>query len=89
MSPFIQSTGLTHLMKLVLCAKYNDETTDIIGKIINDNPDEINKQCDSGWTALMIACRNSNTCSNIEIVKVLLGEPNVDINKKMIKVGQL
>ena len=43
--------------------------------------DEINYQNEKGWTALMMACRNSNNYSNNEIVKLLL-ENGADPNLK-------
>ena len=41
---------------------------------------DINKQNDSGWTALMLSSRNSNTTSTLDTVSVLLKyQPNVNI----------
>jgi len=81
-SPITKSKGLTHLMKLVLCVKNNDNCVGMIKKIIDDDPKKINEQCDKGWTPLMIACRNSNTHSSIEVVKLLLDHSNIDVNKQ-------
>ena len=78
----VKSKGLTHLMKLVLCAKNNDECFEMIKKIIKNNPEEINRQCTKGWTPLAIACRNNNTCSSIEVVRLLLDQSDIDINKQ-------
>ena len=78
----IKSTGLTHLMKLVLCAKYGGRCIDMIKEKIKENPNIINEQCAEGWTPLIIACANSNTYSSIEIVKLLISYPNIDVNKQ-------
>jgi len=75
-SPYTKSKGLTHLMKLVLCAKNNDECLEMIKKIVNNDPKEVGEYCAEGWTSLMIACRNGN----IEIVKLLLDRSDIDIN---------
>jgi len=81
-SPLTKSKGLTHLMKLVLCAKNNDRCLEMIKEIIKDDPDKINEKCEKGWTALLIACRNCSSYSNIEVVKILSNYPNIDINEQ-------
>lgn len=78
-SPYRKSSGLSYLMKLVLCAK-NKKCMDYIKKELYSNPKTINEQCDEGWTALMISCRNSNTYSSCEIVKLLLSCSGIDVN---------
>ena len=81
-SPILQSSGLTHLMKLVLCTAINKKAINIIKEIIKNEPEEINKQNTRGWTALMIACRNSYMESSIETIKLLLENPLTDANKQ-------
>ena len=70
-SPVTKSKGFTLLMKLVLMTN-NTEAVKLIKKIITNNPEEINKQNEKGWSALMLASRFSNRDSNIETVKLLL-----------------
>ena len=81
-TPCMKSEGVTHLIKLVLCTKNNRDAHIIIKGIIENEQEEINKQSTEGWTALMIACRNSNTDSSIETIKLLLECPNIDVNKQ-------
>ena len=70
-SPFTQSRGFTLLMKqILLYKKYPDIKLDF---------SKINKKNKEGWSALHIACRNSNTFSSTEIVKLLL-ENGADVN---------
>ena len=81
-SPHSESAGLTYLMKLVLCTKNNIESLNIIKGILGNESSDINRQNTKGWTALMIACRNSNTNSNMETIKLLLEHSDIDINKQ-------
>jgi ankyrin repeat protein len=53
-----------------------------IEKIINENPEEINKKNYYGFTPLMLAASNSNIYSNTDTVKLLLCHPNTNINIK-------
>ena len=76
-SPITKSTGFTYLMKLVLLTNKNPHLIDKIKNYKN----EINKQNNNGWTALMLSCRNSNTKSNIQTVIELIQE-NADLNKQ-------
>lgn len=66
------SSGFTHLMKLVLCVKKFPESINLIEKIVCETPDEIDKKNTNGWTALMLACTNCETHSDIATVKLLL-----------------
>ena len=77
-----KSTGFTHLMKLVLQGKHVAKEESLLYDLITSNVNDINEQNDAGWTALMIACRNSNTYSSIEIVSLFLDHPDIDINKQ-------
>jgi len=70
-SPKTESKGFTLLMRKVL-EGHRLYILDEINSIINDDPTTLDKQNEQGWTALIIACRNSNTYSNSEIVKLLI-----------------
>jgi ankyrin repeat protein len=76
-SPIISSLKFTYLMKLVLLT---DTSKHLIEDII-EYKNIINKQNNNGWTALMIASRNSNTYSSIDTVKELI-KTGADINKQ-------
>ena len=77
---FIKSKKLNLLQRLILSS--NDFS---IKKYLTINiykyKNEINYQNEKGWTALMMACVNSNNYSNNEIVKLLL-ENGADLNLK-------
>jgi ankyrin repeat protein len=77
---YITSKGFTKLMKLVMLIKEYPELQKEIEKVINENPEEINKQNNYGFTALTLAAINSNNLSNIETVKLLLNHTNIDVN---------
>ncbi len=70
-SPLTKSTGFTPLMRMVQCA----DRVNILGIItthIKKYPLDLDHQNEKGWTALMIACRNSSTTSSNLIVDLLL-----------------
>ena len=75
-NPLVKTKGFTQLMMYAATGsytaiKYHFDTL----RSINESgliKHVINQKNDRGWTALMIACRNSSTCSNIETVKILL-----------------
>ena len=76
-----KSKGFTHLMKLVLCGK-NEKSIGIIKDILAKHPEELNKSNECQHSALDLACLNiNNGCSNIEIVKLLLEQHTIDINR--------
>lgn len=78
-SPMTLSKNFTKLMYLII----NLVDIEIIINYILQHPNEINKKNEKGWTALMIACRNSNIYGN-DIVDILLGnnaDPNLCNNK--------
>ena len=68
-SPFTNSSGFTPLMHKVM----NSRKVPLNIYYIED----IDKQNTKGWTALMLACRNSNTDSTIETVKLLLEKEQI------------
>ena len=70
-----------NLLQLLILSSNKESTREFIKNNINLFKDDINYQNEKGWTALMMACRNSNTYSNNEIVKLLL-ENGADINLK-------
>src|SRR5437868_8881399 len=77
-SPLTKSVGFTKLMLLASKAReLNDDNA--IKNYINENMHELNAQNDKGWTALMIACRNSATVSTESIVKILI-DAGADLN---------
>ena len=83
-SNYTKSKGFTPLMKLVMSTKLNPN----LNKYIKNHIDIINEQNEKGWTALMLACRNSNIYSSFDTVKILL-EHGSDVNIKTMMVGQL
>lgn len=67
-----KSKGFTKLMKWVLLTKEYPEILEEIEKLIKSNSEILNKQNAKGWTALMLACRNTNTWSSELTVKILI-----------------
>lgn len=55
--------GFTYLMKLVVCVKKFPDAYGKIVQILANDPEEINKQNEFGYTALMYALLQHNTCS--------------------------
>ena len=72
--------GFTKLMKLVLLTKKHPELVDQIAQYLIVCPEEVNKQNEYGYTALMLASRHSNRYSTEETVKVLLDQENINVN---------
>ena len=69
-SPYIMATNFSPLMKAILKHDLNS---------IKENLQDINAVNSIGWTALMIASRNSNIWSSNDIVELLLNngaDPN-------------
>jgi len=80
-SPPVQSKGFTILMRKVL-EKDRPNILNEIKSIIETDPQILDKQNKKGYTALMIACRNVDTFSSIDIIKLLISmNCNVDIQK--------
>jgi len=78
----IQSSGTTLLMKWVLLTAKNPNLLNRIRKYIELFPKELNKQNDLGWTALIIAARNSGVHSTDSTVELLLefgANPDIQI----------
>lgn len=70
--------GLTLLHKLVLMARRRPEVIPRIQELAQD-PNELNRSCNYGYTALMLACRNTNTVSTEEVVSILIAAgANID-----------
>ena len=74
------SNDLNLLQKLILTSN-NELVKDILKNNIDFFKEEIDYQNGIGWTALIMACINSNTYSNDEIVELLL-KNNADPNLK-------
>jgi ankyrin repeat protein len=70
-SRYTKSSHFTKLMYLIINSNKIGYDT-ISTYIFQLSKEEINKQNSKGWSALMIASRNSNINNNIEIVKILL-----------------
>ena len=66
----IKSKGFTLLMFLVMNTHKYPELNNEIEKY----RDTIDKKNELGWTALILASRNSNGDSNVETIKLLLGK---------------
>ena len=71
-SPNVSSTGFTKLMDYVMMTASQPELIKTIRKLIKSDPTIINQKNTIGWTALMLACRNSRTCSSERIVRMLI-----------------
>jgi len=76
-----KSTGFTKLMKFCLIKGIN---LSLIKQELETC--DINAQNNNGWTALMLACINSNTVSNNMIVKLLL-DKGANPNLQNYKTG--
>ena len=63
----IKSKGFTPLMYLIITKQFN-----VITQNINELKIIINDTSQNGWTALMIACRNSRKLNCLHIIKLLL-----------------
>lgn len=72
-SPITLSTGFTKLMFYIIKKQYNNAK-----KELKKYPECIDIKNDKGWTALMIACRNSNIYGEC-FVKLLL-DNGADVN---------
>jgi hypothetical protein len=70
--PTTRSKGLTLLMKYVMLAREYDWLHDIIKDYIKNNPNELNKCTNLGYTALIIASSLSNFTSTERTVKLLI-----------------
>jgi len=68
---YTTSKGFTILMRKVL-EKNRPNILNEIEKIIDYDPEILNKQNDEGFSAAMVACLNHNGCSSLEIVKLLI-----------------
>lgn len=82
-SPYTDSPGFTLLMRLCY-NKIRIVPVEEIKLYLDQHPEEINQQNNHGWSALMIAARNSREWSNPQIVKLLLdhgADPNVPNNE--------
>lgn len=71
-SEFVLARNFSYLMKLVLLTKHNDQAFNILVDYIDKNKQEVHKKNSKNWTALMIACRNSNKYSTIETVTIVI-----------------
>ncbi|AGC01922.1 ankyrin repeat protein [Acanthamoeba polyphaga moumouvirus] len=74
-TPTIKCKGFTKLMYYII-----NKNNDKIIKNIKKNKTDINAKNSLGWTALMIACKNSRLFNNLEIIKLLLeygADPNI------------
>lgn len=67
-SPLLKCKGFSILMFIVINTRKYPELNTLIPKYKHI----INEQNDEGWTALMLACRNSNDSSSNDTVKILL-----------------
>lgn len=76
------STNFTPLMYLVSKARKLNCNSKLKEYILT-HKDELNKQNTKGWTALMIACRNSNSESTESTVKMLI-DAGADLNLKNV-----
>src|SRR5205085_73496 len=74
----------TKLMRYVMMTNANPELLTDISSMIKNNPKLLNEKNHAGWTALMLACRNSNTQSSVQTVKLLINA-KADLNLKTNK----
>ncbi len=81
--PVNANKGWTKLMKWTMLTKKHPILEKKIKNYLKKHPEEINKQNDIGWTALMMACYASNICSTENTVKILIDAgANLDLQKK-------
>jgi ankyrin repeat protein len=78
-SSYTLSSGFTLLMKLVMLTREYPTLEAEIKKHIDENPETINVENNEGWTALMLASRNSKTHSTENTVKMLI-DAGADLN---------
>ncbi len=83
--PYTKSRGFTLLMKMVLLTKEYPELNNTIKEYIINNKEELNKQNERGWTALMLVCQNIRTKSSEETLRVLI-DAACDLNLKNINL---
>lgn len=69
---FLKSKGFTHLMKLVLSVRKSPNAMLMIREIITNCPEELDKQNELGYSALMLASNYCEDISSIECVELLL-----------------
>ena len=74
-----KSKKFTHLHKCVMKTREYPILNEYINLYIKQNPNEIDKKNEEGWTALMLASRNSKINSSEETVKILL-EHGANVN---------
>lgn len=70
--PLYKSRGMTHLMLLVLLTKEHPDLLPTIEDYIKHHPKELEKLNGAGWTPLMLAVANTQSCSSLETVELLL-----------------
>ena len=82
-SEFVKSKKFTHLQKCIINTRKYNILNKYIKIYLKYNIEELNKINDEGWTALMLAVRNSNTLSTEKTVKILLKySPDINIRTK-------
>src|SRR5271166_4467869 len=82
-SRYTNSTGFTLLMKLVMRARKKGVMDYLKSYISTLTKEELDKKNTHGWTALMLAARNSNEYSNVDVLQMLLkngANPNLQSN---------
>src|SRR5271166_1652009 len=82
-SIYSKSTGFTLLMKLVMQARKEGVMDYLKSYISTLTKEELDKKNTYGWTALMLAARNSNKYSNVDVLQMLLengANPNLQNN---------
>lgn len=65
--------------------KYYRYCSQNIRSLLDKTNDDINWQNKKRWTILMIICRNCNNASDVTAIKLLLDQPNIDVNKQCSK----
>ena len=83
-SSSLRSTGFTSLMYLARNTRKHPEYLKQIKYILDNDIQELNKQNTSGWTALMLSCRNTRTSSTLDTVRLLLSyNPDLYLTRKI------
>lgn len=83
-SPNDKASNTTQLMKATLSINKFTYAKKFMQEIIEDDPETVNSVNSLGWSALMIACRNSSTYSSVDAVKILLNA-GADVNLTNLK----
>ena len=76
----VTSTGFDYIHKIVMSTRNHPEFLNILKEYLDKFPEKINCRNSKDWTALHLACQNSDQKSTNGTVEYLLNYPNIDVN---------